>query len=338
MAVMELNGKRFTSGNYARKGLSHGPGRPIRVEGKVLRHLRVYYAQERPFIIPEEQNLVTGVAAALSAWLEGQQAEEALRESEQRYRKLFEANLAGVYLTKPDGTILDFNDAMMRMLGYDSREELFQHRSTEFFADPEFRDELLRLLRKDGIVPAKEAVLRRKDGSVLYALGRGFCWRTSRRGSPISRAWHSTSPSASRPRRRCGRARRQCGWRWMQRVRTWALTTRPSRLDTESCNATAACADRRHAGSDVPASPSSSRFTPAVTERPRRSRRSICAELLAGPLRARIRVRPSRRQRWVGQGSAAATARRRRRRPDRSRPRRASTSPSASRQRRHYAN
>ena len=37
---------------------------------------------------------------------------------------------------------------MMRMLGYDSREELLQHRSTDFFADPEFRNELLRLLQE----------------------------------------------------------------------------------------------------------------------------------------------------------------------------------------------
>ena len=183
VAVMELNGKRFTSENYA-EGLSHGLQAQIRVEGEVLGHLRVYYAQERPFIIPEEQNLVNGVAEALSTWLERQRAEEALRESEQRYRKLFEANLAGVYLTKPDGTILDFNDAMMRMLGYDSREELFQHRSTDFYADPEFRDELLRLLRKDGIVPAKEAVLRRKDGSVLYcARGGGSAGGRADRGA-----------------------------------------------------------------------------------------------------------------------------------------------------------
>ncbi len=97
--------------------------------------------------------------------------EEALHASEQRYRKLFEANLAGVYLTKPDGTILDFNDAMMRMLGYDTREEVFQHRSSDFYADPEFRKELIYLLHRDGVVPVKEAVLRRKDGSVLYALG-----------------------------------------------------------------------------------------------------------------------------------------------------------------------
>ncbi len=111
-------------------------------------------------------------------------AGEALRESEQRYRRLFEASLAGVYLTKPDGTILDFNEAMMRMLGYDTREEVFQHRSPDFYADPEFRKELIYLLQRDGIVPAKEAVLRRKDGSVLYALGHAVLLRNEQTGEP----------------------------------------------------------------------------------------------------------------------------------------------------------
>ncbi len=111
-------------------------------------------------------------------------AEEALRQSEQRYRKLFEASLAGVYLTKPDGTILDFNEAMMRMLGYDTREEVFQHRSTDFYVDPEYRKELIYLLQRDGIVPAKEAVLRRKDGSILYALGHAVLLRNEQTGEP----------------------------------------------------------------------------------------------------------------------------------------------------------
>jgi PAS domain S-box-containing protein len=111
-------------------------------------------------------------------------AERALRESEYRYRRLFEANLAGVYLTKPDGTILDFNEAMMRMLGYDTREEVFQHRSTDFYADPEFRTELILLLQRDGIVPAQEAVLRRKDGSTLHALGHAVLLRNEQTGEP----------------------------------------------------------------------------------------------------------------------------------------------------------
>jgi PAS domain S-box-containing protein len=111
-------------------------------------------------------------------------AEQRLRASEQRYRRLFEANLAGTYLTKVDGTILDFNDAMMKMLGYEAREEIFPHRSSDFYADPEFRNELIRLLQKDGIVPGKEAVLRRKDGSILYAFGYAVLLKDEQTGEP----------------------------------------------------------------------------------------------------------------------------------------------------------
>ena len=110
--------------------------------------------------------------------------EDALSASEQRYRRLFEANLAGVYLTGLDGTILDFNEAMRRMLGYDSREEVFQHHSTDFYADPEFRKELIYLLRRDGIVPAREALLRRKDGSLLHALGHAVLLKNEQTGEP----------------------------------------------------------------------------------------------------------------------------------------------------------
>jgi len=124
---------------------------------------------------------IQGVAVDIT---ERKRAEEALHASEQRYRKLFEANLAGVYLTKPDGTILDFNNAMMRMLGYDSREEMFRHKSTDFYADPEFRKELVHLLQRDGIVPAREAVLLRKDGSVLHTIGHAVLLVNEQTGEP----------------------------------------------------------------------------------------------------------------------------------------------------------
>jgi PAS domain S-box-containing protein len=102
---------------------------------------------------------------------EHKQMEEALRERERRYRKLFEAPLAGAYITKLDGAIVDFNDTMMKMLGYDAREELSRKNSSELYADPELRQELIRLLHRDGIVPGRVAVLKRKDGRLLYALG-----------------------------------------------------------------------------------------------------------------------------------------------------------------------
>ena len=115
---------------------------------------------------------------------ERRQAEAALRQSERRYRRLFEANLAGVYLSRPDGTIIDFNDAMMRMVGYDSREELMRQRAPDFYVDPQFRQELLRQLCAEGVVRGREALLRRKDGSLLYALGAAALLTDEQTGEP----------------------------------------------------------------------------------------------------------------------------------------------------------
>jgi signal transduction histidine kinase/ActR/RegA family two-component response regulator len=59
---------------------------------------------------------------------------------------------------------------------------VFQKRSSDFYADPAFRQELIRLLLQDGIVPGKEAFLQRKDGSALYALGAAVLLTDERTG------------------------------------------------------------------------------------------------------------------------------------------------------------
>ena len=111
-------------------------------------------------------------------------AEQMLRQSEQRFRKLFEADLMGVYITRSDGTFLDCNDKLVKMLGYDSREEILQHSSLDFYVDPELRKEAGRLLQKDGIFPGREGLLRREDGAVIHALGFAVLLRDERTGEP----------------------------------------------------------------------------------------------------------------------------------------------------------
>src|SRR5437763_15500138 len=76
-------------------------------------------------------------------------ADAALRGSEQRHRVLFERNLAGVYRTTIDGRILDCNEAMARILGFSSREELMQHSATELYQDPSYRAQYIEVLRRD---------------------------------------------------------------------------------------------------------------------------------------------------------------------------------------------
>ena len=50
------------------------------------------------------------------------------REAESKFRALFEKVQEGIFMSTPDGKFLDFNDAFMRMLGYENREELLDDR------------------------------------------------------------------------------------------------------------------------------------------------------------------------------------------------------------------
>ncbi len=120
VAAMELKGKRFTSGNYA-EGLSHGLQAAIQVEGAVLGHVRVYYTEERPFLIPEEQNLVSGVAEALRTWLVRRHAEESLREVRERavgLARFPEENPNPVLRVSAEGTVLYRNPAPAEVTGW----------------------------------------------------------------------------------------------------------------------------------------------------------------------------------------------------------------------------
>ena len=65
-------------------------------------------------------------------------AEDALRESEVRYRTLFEQSPVGIYRTTPDGRILLANPAMLRMLEYDSVEELISRNLETTGFEPDY--------------------------------------------------------------------------------------------------------------------------------------------------------------------------------------------------------
>ncbi len=57
--------------------------------------------------------------------------EQALRQSEERYRGLFEHSPFGIFLSQPDGTIIDANTALVAMLRYSSKEELMAQNLTK---------------------------------------------------------------------------------------------------------------------------------------------------------------------------------------------------------------
>jgi PAS domain S-box-containing protein len=97
-------------------------------------------------------------------------AEEALRQSEERFRRSFEDDLTGNLITRPDGTILACNAAFVRIFGYDSVEEALGINAIRIFGSPEARQQWVDLIRAEGRVEMHESELFRKDGQKVQVV------------------------------------------------------------------------------------------------------------------------------------------------------------------------
>src|ERR1700686_438638 len=93
------------------------------------------------------------------------------REAERRYRELFDSIQEGLFFATPEGRFLDVNDAMVRMLGYDSRDELIRADvGPHLYPAPAARERFLLALSARGVLRNYEETLRRKDGTLLHTL------------------------------------------------------------------------------------------------------------------------------------------------------------------------
>ena len=97
------------------------------------------------------------------------------REAERRYRELFDNIQEGLFFSTPAGRFVEVNDALVRMLGYASREELLQvDIATRLYASPEQLEHHAEVMKQEGYLHNLEASLRRKDGSPIHVLINAF--------------------------------------------------------------------------------------------------------------------------------------------------------------------
>ncbi len=101
---------------------------------------------------------------------ERKEMEEALLESEERYRSLVENVPIGVYrnTTGPRGRFLMANPAFLNMFGLDSEQELARMHVSDFYVDPAERETFSNHLLAEGSVTGVELLLRKKDGTPLW--------------------------------------------------------------------------------------------------------------------------------------------------------------------------
>jgi len=121
-----------------------------------------------PTIFDDGEN---GVTILMEDITESKKAEKKLKLSEAKFRSLFENAFDGIYQSTPEGRIISVNPALVRMLGYDSEEELLGvDISHDLYADPKERDVLIKKLEKNGVLRNVELVLKRRDGSLITVL------------------------------------------------------------------------------------------------------------------------------------------------------------------------
>lgn len=111
----------------------------------------------------------TGFIEVVEDISERKRTEEARRESERRFRTLFENIPIGVYRTTPDGRILESNPALVEMLGYGSFEELAGRNLEEQGYAPQYsREQFKARIEQENTVTLEDVAWRKQDGTVVF--------------------------------------------------------------------------------------------------------------------------------------------------------------------------
>ncbi|MBF0529615.1 MAG: PAS domain S-box protein, partial [Deltaproteobacteria bacterium] len=97
------------------------------------------------------------------------QLEKALRDSEEKYRHLYDTAVVGMFRIEiKTGCVLELNEACARLFGYGSRDEILTHQmGIEIHVSREIRRNLASKLKKYGKIDSAVAELRQRDGSPI---------------------------------------------------------------------------------------------------------------------------------------------------------------------------
>ena len=111
------------------------------------------------------------LVSIIAPMLENSQLYRRLRQTEEKYRSIFENAIAGIVQTTPAGQFLSANSALAAMLGYDSPEELMTAVTDiphQLYVDPEERTALTQMIETYDGVEKHEIRFYRKDGSIIW--------------------------------------------------------------------------------------------------------------------------------------------------------------------------
>ena len=119
--------------------------------------------------VRDDKGNIMGVVLVFRDITERRKAEEALRESEERYRTLFEQSRDAIYITTREGKFVDANQSMLDLFGY-SREELIDLNALTIYVNPDDRSRFQQEIEQKGFVRDYEVKFRKKGGAEMTCL------------------------------------------------------------------------------------------------------------------------------------------------------------------------
>ncbi|MGD2216553.1 MAG: PAS domain S-box protein, partial [Gemmatimonadales bacterium] len=128
---------------------------------------RRYQCHVEPF--RDESGAVSGAIGVAFDVTAAKLAEDALKESERKYRTLFEESRDALYVSTKEGELIDFNQSMLSLFGYTS-EEMAQLDANALYLDPADRRAFREQIERYGAVRDFEVKLVTKDGRVMDCL------------------------------------------------------------------------------------------------------------------------------------------------------------------------
>jgi PAS domain S-box-containing protein len=114
---------------------------------------------------------LTGAIEGIRDTTEIKMAEQALQESEKKYRDIFDNSLDGIFQSSPEGKFISVNKAMAHMFGVETPEEMLSIISDipyQLYADPARRKEMVKTMMSDGSVNNFEVEFLNKDGQKTW--------------------------------------------------------------------------------------------------------------------------------------------------------------------------
>jgi len=115
-----------------------------------------------------DKEILMFVSRQLASAVEIKRNEQALRQSEARYRSLVQSSVYGIYRSSLEGRFLDINPALITMLGYrDPEEVLLLDPEKDVFVYADEHRRLIDAFRKTGRLDGLEVKWKRKDGSAI---------------------------------------------------------------------------------------------------------------------------------------------------------------------------